>query len=315
MFKVKVDDEQFFFRNIHHDATVCFEPMFLENVESYEHVGFDSYEFIVAEPQRPKNENEILPSSKSMYCIVDTESSGNFGHFFWESLINLRQLKRLNNKYPNIIFLVKTESEFKRKIFAHYGFTVSSKIDSAANYVAFFAPITSLINNKYTHYYSLLLDEFHFEINQKNRGYFEKDIEAVYFPRHQKIGNFEYEGQDRSFNTSEIQAFLSNRQNCLIYDSENSDSWSKEIDLVKRSKYIICHDGSSYSVMGSHAFNSVLIVLSNNVFVPSMRRFDKVTLIDKKISSNNQRYFVRAPGNNFTLNTIAPLLEGRIVSP
>ena len=57
MFKVKVDDEQFFFRNIHHDATVCFEPMFLENVESYEHVGFGSCEFIVAEPQRPKNEN------------------------------------------------------------------------------------------------------------------------------------------------------------------------------------------------------------------------------------------------------------------
>lgn len=315
MFKIIVEDEHFFFKNIHNDATVCFEPMFLENVLSFEIIEYTAYEFTVTQSQRPKTENELLPISKTMYCVVDTKFSDNFGHFFWESLINLRQLKRLKNKFPNIIFLAKTLGKFKSKIFTHYGFTFADHIEHKSNYVAFFAPITSLISNKYSHHYSVLMNEFYFEINNQNPGFFEKDIEIVYFPRHNKIDNWDYEGQDRSFNTSEIQAFLTNRPKCLNFYSENSDSWTNEIELIKRSRYIICHDGSSYSVMGAHAFNSVLIVLSNNVFVPSMRRFDKVALIDKKISLNNQRYFVRAPGNLFTLDTILPLLNGLIVSP
>lgn len=315
MYKIRIDDEQFLFKNIHNDATVCFEPMFLENVSSFVHVDHVSYEFMVDEPHRPKTENEILPFTKPIYCIVDTESSENFGHFFWESLIYIRQLKRLQNKFPNIIFLVKTITEFKRKIFFHYGLKFSDTIEKKENYVAFFAPITSLISNRYSYHYSLLMNEFYYELHQQNPGFYEKDIDIVYFPRHQKIDNWNYQGQDRTFKTIEIQSYLSNRPNCLTFESEKSNSWSKEVELVKRARYIICHDGSSYSVLGAHAFNSVLIVLSNNVFVPSMRRFDKVTLIDKKISSNNQRYFVRDPENNFTLNTIAPLLNGRIVSP
>jgi hypothetical protein len=153
MFKLTVEDEHFFFKNIHNDATVCFEPMFLENVLSFEHIGHVAYEFTVAQPQRPISENEVFPDSKVMYCVLDTRSSDNFGHFFWESLINLRQLLRLKNKFPNIIFLVKTFGEFKRKICAHYGFTFTDQIVHPNNYVAFFAPLTSLISNRNIYHY------------------------------------------------------------------------------------------------------------------------------------------------------------------
>jgi hypothetical protein len=315
MHKIKIEDEHFFFRNIHYDTTICFEPWFLENVISFDHAGFSGYEFTASNTQLPRNENEIFPSEKSIYCIVDTESSGNFGHFFWESLINLRQMKRLVEKFPNIIFLVKNDAEFKRKIFQHYKFKYAEKIEHQNNYVAFFPPITSLINNKYTYHYSTLVDQFHSDINQQNPGFFEKNIEIVYFPRHQTIGNYDYGEQDRSFNTDEIRSFLATRPNCLTFDSEASDSWTKEIEVIRRARYIICHDGSAYTVLGSYAYNSTLIVLSNNIWIPSMRRFEKVILIDKKISSKNQRYFVRAPENNFKLGSILPLLNGQIVSP
>lgn len=316
MNKLILQDEHFFFRNIHLGTSIHLEPFFYENVMAFEYVNYGSIEITVQNPHRPLNENNILmESGKQIYCVVDTEMSINFGHFIWESIVFLRQLKRLKNKYPNIIFLIKNKTRFKSKIMRHYDFQWSDEIVQLDNYVGFLPPITALVNNKYSQYYSNLLDEFHFEVHRENQSFFDKNIEITYFPRHESVDNLHYENQDRSFNTTELQSYLQRRDRCVIYDTENSESWTNEINAVKKSKYIICHDGSSSAVLGFHAYNSVIIILSNNVFIPSMRRFDKVVLIDKKIKEKNERYYVTAPNNVFSLSLLAPLIERRIVSP
>jgi len=316
MQKISLIDEHFFFRNIHYEAEIHLEPIFYENVNDYEFVNFGSIDVFTETNQYPKYENNIsMTFGKSIYCVVDSEMSINFGHFVWESLVYLKQLKRLKTKFPELIFIIKNKTKFKAKLLDHYGFRYSDKINNPDNYVAFFAPISLLVNNKYSTYYKRLLDEFHYEIHRENPSFFEKDLSITYFPRHEKIDNLHYENQDRSFNTSEIQDYLKNKKNCVIFDTEHSSSWANEVEMVRRSKFIICHDGSSSAVLGFHACNSVMIILSNNVYIPSMRRFDKVAIIDKKIKTCNECYYITAPQNNFTIDSIAPILERRIVSP
>jgi len=260
-------------------------------------------------------------SDRQIYCVADSQYSDNFGHFFWEAMIFLTVFKRLKKYFPSIKFLLGAKRKYKTKIMSYYGLDFEfcditeqgvRIIKQPRNMVAFMPPISSLITNRYSTYYSELLSLFHHEIQIDSIDYSLKDIEISYFPRHLRVDNTPYPNQDRSFDTSELVSYLTGRDNCLVFDTESSDNWASEIEAVRRSKVIICHDGSSAAVLGFHAQNSTLIVLSNNVTIPSLLRFEKVKLIEEKIREQNKRFFVRAPGNKFTLNLLMPLINGQV---
>ena len=314
MYRVTLDDEYWFRRNISSGTSTEFEPVFVYDVESYEFSNFVS--LLVTTTTEPRITTILNPEkveSRTLYCCMDSQHSSNFGHFFWESFVFLKEYRRLIRNFPRIIFLLGTRQRFKSKILDSYGFKYAYEITDKNNVVAFMPPITSLVTNKYTHYYSKLIDQFHFEIQLNAPSSLDKDILICYFPRHKTLDNTFYEGQNRSYDTTELAEFLNMRPDCVVFDTESSESWEQEISLVRRSKILIFHDGSSAAVLGFHAKDSVLIALSNNVMVPSMRRFDKVYCIQQKMSSFNEQFFVRDPANRFGLSLLHPLINNQII--
>jgi hypothetical protein len=314
MEKIRLLDEYFYFRNIKYGHSITTEPYFFENVIAFEIKEPDSIDLWIEIVAEPLTDRDIsADTKKQIYCVLDSEASTQFGHFTYECLVFLKQLRRLQNKFPNIIFLINNNRRFKSKMLNHYGFKFAEAITDTDNYVAFLPPITAMKNNKYSISYQDLLNDFHHEVHRDNLSFFDKDIKAVYFPRHKQVDN-QSDGK-RPFNTEELQSFLSRRDDCLVFDSENSNSWTNEIDIIKRSRFVICHDGSSSSVLGFYAFNSVIITLSNSVFLPSMQRFEKVRLIDDKIKKHNERYYITEVNNTFSLDYIAPLLNRKFMAP
>jgi hypothetical protein len=315
MYKVTLNDEHWFLRNLSTNSTSEMEPVFLENVGSYSYNDFTSIEVItVTKPQSISINSILHDSTKDLYCVMDSPHSHNFGHFFWESFVFLPYFKRLLSRFPNIIFITGDEKRFKDKILQSYGFRFASKIRSLNNIVAFMPPITALVTNKYTSVYCKALDEFHYEIQRDRVPFEEKDIQVSYFPRHKAIDNTLYEGQNRNFYVPQIADFVKSRADCVLFDTEHSSCWEKEIDCVRRSKFMICHDGASVSVLGFHAHQTTIIALSDNVSIPSLRRFDKAAYLANKIASINEFFYVSAPNSEFTLASILPILTNQIVA-
>jgi len=58
-----------------------------------------------------------------------------------------------------------------------------------------------------------------------------------------------YEGQDRSCDVSQIINFAKNTPNSLVLNTEHSDKWGAELEIIQKAKVIICHDGSSGAVI------------------------------------------------------------------
>jgi hypothetical protein len=308
--KILLKDEYFIYMGVPVD-----ELLFYENVQDYSHPDFTSVEIEVPGQQMPITEERLkLNDNKQIYCVLDTPSSGNFGHFFWECLIYLKTIKRINKKYPNVIFLFKETKKFKQKILDSYSIKYSTKIENFNNYVGFFPLITALVSDKYSLQYDKLIRKFHEHLHADSLTKFEKDLEIVYFPRHVSVDNTYYEGQDRSYNASEIVNFINSRPNTLIFETEKSKSWGEEFRTIQRAKFIICHDGSSGSVISFCARGSIIIMLSHNITLPSMNRFDKVRSTEEVSRECNEKYYINAPNNIYTLDLVMPLLTRQILT-
>ncbi len=310
MVKLRFNEEPFIFRN-----GPIEECIFFKDAHDYEfHDDFTSTSVVVDEKNREfLTENELNLHNRQLYIVLDTYSGINFGHFVWESLIFLKNLKRIHKKYPNVIFVFKNLTSFKTKILTYYGFKFSTEITSKLNFLGFFPYITALISNKYAYQYSELLDGFYNELHRDN-SFYEKYLDIVYFHRHQKKDNTNFENMNRLSDVSEIENYVVSQKNSILCKSEDSDDWASEIDLVKRCRWLIVPDGSAYAVLGFHAFNSIIIVLGSEMSLSGMRRFEKVKYLNKKIKEKNEVYFVKGNNLNFTLKHLEPILRRDIVT-
>ncbi|CAM8660066.1 hypothetical protein MCEMSE6_02938 [Oxalobacteraceae bacterium] len=308
MLALTLQDEHFFFLQRPVDA-----PIYFRNVIEYSHIDFTSISITVVEQQPPIVElPQTLPADVQLYIVVDTTFSDNFGHFFWECLIFLPQLEKIRKQYPEVIFLIKNNKKFKSKIFTHYLLNYDTSIRNSNNVVGFLPLITSLNTNKYSNAYEKLLDKFHYDLTQDVPNFDSKKYEIVYFPRHKVVDNYPYEGQDRDYDDSEILNYVAHVPNSKIIYSEDGDSWKDEIEAVRNAKILIVQDGSSATVLGFHAQNSLIIVLNHNISLPSMARFEKTIIFEKIIRRTNSKYFVSPQGKKFILDDLMPLISQRI---
>ena len=310
MIQIILKDEHFFWLGVPPD-----ELLFFENVYAFEHIDSVSLKITAQRDQLPQTEEKIkLSQTKNLYCVVDTPASNNFGHFFWESMVFLKSLKRLRAKFPSIVFLIKETKKFKKKFFEHYDLQFATTISNSDNYVGFLPLITSLVTNKYSTQYAKLIDQFHYELHSDSPSYFEKDTDIVFFPRHNSVDNYKYEGQDRSLDTSQLINFLNQNHQTSVFNTENSESWAEEFRAMQSSKFIICHDGSSGAVAAFCARGSIIINLSHNITLPSLRAYDKVRYIEEKSRMSNEKYYVTFPDRIVNVDLILPLLTRQITT-
>jgi hypothetical protein len=286
--------------------------LFFPDVFDYAHEDFSTSSVIVEKGEvKLLHEEDIVNYNCQIYIVLDTTASENFGHFFYENLIYLQRIKYFLEKYPNTIFLVKQDKNFKSKIFNHYGMRYSTSISEKKNLVGFFPLITSLHTNKSTRLYSDLLFKFHCELSTEKLYSSRKDLNIVYFPRHKSIDNTP--SLERTLEADEIEGFVKNQNNSVVFDSENNDVWDMEVDVVRRCRILIVPDGSSACVLGFYAKDTIIIVLGSSYISPSTIRFEKCKEYYEIIKKNNEIYFIRGHENKFYLNDILPILDRRII--
>jgi len=314
MQKLSLNDDAFFFRPFPYD-----EFLFLENVVSYEIESQTCINVITSGSGFNRlGVADVRDFQRPIYVVAETFSSNNFGHFFWETVVYLKHFLQIKRRFPNVIFLVKENKRYIKKIFDHYGLPLGKEILPANNYVGFLPFVTSLTTNLSSALYDQLIQEFHYEVNRENGSATDKDIEILYLPRHAK-GNFPYENE-RRLETDSINHFLSGRPNCVVLDTENNDNWADEISAVKRARIIIVPDGSAYAVAGFHAHSSKIIVLGSYMSPTGAIKWDKARKINQLIGKHNQVFFITGSNTadnveHFNMLDILPILQGKVISP
>ncbi len=293
------------------------EFLFVENVIDYKLESHLNTSVTVAGDEIQRlTVADIKDDQHEIYVVAGTIDGSNFGHFFWETVVYLRQFRQIKRIFPNVVFLVQEDKKFIKKIFDFYELKYDTKISKSKNYVGFLPPITPLITNANSLMYGDLLQSFHYELHRENKSVTAKDINILYIPRH-KAGNYPYENM-RSVEADSITDFLANKTNCLTLDTENNDDWGLEIEYTKKAKFIIVPDGSAYAVAGFHAHNSTIIVLGSYMTPLGYLKWDKVRLINQLICRNNKVFFVAAENKGnieyYSIHDILPILERKIVS-
>lgn len=312
MIKFTLNQDFFVWREIPYE-----EYLFLENVINYE-IGADYYPTVIVagdEIQR-LTISDVVNEGKTIYVVAGTGSEENFGHFFWETVINIKSFLQVKKKFPKVIFLVQHDKIHVKKIFDYYGITYSTTIKNHNNYVGFLPPATPLITNTNILLYGEMLERFHYELHRENKSVTSKKIEILYLPRH-KSGNYPYENM-RSVEADAIEKFVSNQPNCQIFDTESNSDWGLEIETIKSAKFIIVPDGSAFAVAGFHAHNSTIIVLGSMISPRGVLKFDKAKQINKLIAKTNKVFFVSSETqqNNtesYNIENILPILQRKIV--
>ena len=113
MLRISLNPDAFAWRSVPYE-----EIIFLENVVSYELEAYTSTNVIIAGDKFNRlTIADVTDSKRSIYLVVETLDSANFGHFFWESVVFLGHFNGIKNWFPNIIFLVKEEKKYISSLF------------------------------------------------------------------------------------------------------------------------------------------------------------------------------------------------------
>ena len=133
MQKLSLNDDAFFFRPIPYD-----EFLFLENVVSYDIESQTCINVITSGSGFNRlGVADVRDFQRPIYVVAETFSSNNFGHFFWETVVYLKHFLQIKRRFPNVIFLVKENKRYIKKIFDYYGLLLGKEILPANNYVGF----------------------------------------------------------------------------------------------------------------------------------------------------------------------------------
>jgi len=214
-----------------------------------------------------------------------------FGHWTFESSHYLLMYKKLKETMPSLKLLSFLDRKFKRSFYTSFEIQDSDIKTSieVKNNIIFFPKSSSLGDhsgidlymNHIKAYYSYLIS---------NSPSSNKDISVLYLPR----GTLENSaGGDRTISIqNDLVRGVEGIPNSLVYYSDNTNSITDQINIVRRASIIILDYGSNMMVNGFFAENSHIIVLNNLYDHLHLKNLRPAMLLFDSIDRGNKYYYV-----------------------
>jgi hypothetical protein len=228
--------------------------------------------------------------SEEYYFYLDSGDPA-FGHWTFESSHYLLMYKKLKQTMPSLKLLSFLDRKFKRSFYTSFEIQDSDIKTSieVKNNIIFFPKSSSLGDhsgidlymNHIKAYYSYLIS---------NSPSSNKDISVLYLPR----GTLENSaGGDRTISIqNDLVRCVEGIPNSLVYYSDNTNSITDQINIVRRASIIILDYGSNMMVNGFFAENSHIIVLNNLYDHLHLKNLKPAMLLFDSIDRGNKYYYI-----------------------
>ena len=239
-------------------------------------------------------DTEITSGDKDYYFYIEQVYQDVFGHWVFESAINLPLFKKLKSIYPELKLLIfKNNIKKYKKLFCN-----SFKIDESdiiysiqnPNNTIIFPGAISMADHSLLNVYNNYVINFKNALTCDIPINVNKDISILYMPR----GTTEnYIANDRTIAVQkELIEHIKSINNSLVYFGDaQTENFADQIKLIKRSNILIVSEGSAHSVNGLFSENSKIIVVGDfNRNDTNNPRPDLI--IQNMINNNNKIYYI-----------------------
>jgi hypothetical protein len=263
------------------------------------HTGNKSYTFY---------EELIDKNNLKFFFLFEAPFHEAFCHWVFESAIFLPFVKNFTS-YDNFFVLVNKNNERKYKKSFFKLFNIDDKniqyidnLETHTDTVSYknipnnnisivcrnfiLNQVSSSLNDNLIENYTFLIN--HFRKIILSDIHCEKQIENLFLPR-SKIEN--YIPNDRRINYDGLYALLNNKE-CVIYDTQETDNFIKQVIIVQKSKNIYTYWGSSFYVNGFFSKECNIYIAMNGFNYNCDNHFTICKIIKNVIENNNNIFLV-----------------------
>jgi len=234
-------------------------------------------------------------SSSNVYFIIDQCFHEAFGHWVYESAIYIPLFLRLKETYPLLKLALKTKKEFKLLFCKYFNITESDivyQLPPTESNIGFFpSPITNLSYKQPNPTVHAYYENF-FKLFQETPSVIKEPVDYLIMPRQSKEN---FWGNERTipfqaiFDHFKYKTTKSHR----VFHTDTVTDLIDQINELRSTKTIICHDGSALLVNGMFIQNKQILVVDfctpgQAVIHPQLQ---KILEYIKTINNNTIHYY------------------------
>ncbi len=215
-----------------------------------------------------------------VYCSLDTmEGNRCFGHWVVECAIFLPYIKILKKEYPDLKVILGEEKRYKKNILYDFDILKDSILyknithtDSEKTFETYLIPKTYTLFFKPKFQYMAqvtIQNTLFFKALDDFRSHYSyslirpKTIECVYIP-FSKLENYGDDNKPkRPYKKNNDIHDLCLKNNIFILNIDTFNSFQEQIDIILKSKVIICDSGSAFTVnVGLFSHDATVLLLN-----------------------------------------------------